>query len=198
MVSRWLRLSQGIALSLSLALAACDQHSGITTPSALTPQASPGAASGLSKKEYKQVMVAAHDGNSWLCDVGPGGDTCTLPDGSVSLTIPKKTVGATTKFEIRLLPGDKVEVQLTATTPYCWFFPTEPGCSPNNVGSAGFRNPITLRINKFGAVSTDPNGRIIIGQKISDTEFVPQPSTDTGDSVTAQVWHFSDYTLLND
>jgi hypothetical protein len=191
MVSRWLRVSLGAALSLSFALAACDRPADITSPGKAVPQFSPGNgnANGLGKRDLRQVIVAAHSGNSWSCDIGPSGGTCALPDGSVSLSVPKKAVGPHTTFSITLLPGEDVTVSLTATS-------GAYNAPLNDVGSAGFSKPVTLTINKFGAVATDPDGRIIIGWKVSDTQFVPQPTAEGGSSVSSQIWHFSDYTLL--
>jgi hypothetical protein len=195
--SRWLRLSLGFVSCISLAAAACDRPSDITSPKsdAIVPQYSQGNANGnanafaIGQKDLKPVAVSVTASGYNVCEVGNQGGICIV-DG-VKLEIPAKTVPAHTRFTIDLSVGPYVTVKLAATSPSCWFAATTgaPACS-NDIGGAGFKNPIRLTMSTFGATTTT---RLLIGWA-SPAGGVPQHTVDNGDgTLTATVNHFSEF-----
>jgi hypothetical protein len=199
MSSRCLRLYLGAVLTVSLAIAACDRPGAITsTPNnAAVPQLQQDQGSGNAfglQKDLKPVSVTVTASGSNMCEFGGQGGTCIFNGGS--LYVPPKTVPSHTRFTIDLTVGPYVTVSLTASSSACWWaeFTGAPPCS-NDVGAAGFKNPVTLVVSKFGATPSTPNGSLFIAWDFGGV-YVPQSTTDNGDTLSAQIWHFTDYVTV--
>ncbi len=187
MSSRRLRLSLGVALSLSFAVAACDRPNDITSPSSnavvATPQYSKGNSDERSVKGLHPVVVSvtAHDSN--ICRIGSGGGFCAV--SGAMIVVPANAVKKDTYFEIRLNVGPNVIVSLAASSKEC-----RKNCD-DDVGSEGFKKPITLVVSKFGANSSGLQLGTVLGGG-----FKPVLTFDLGSFVTGEITHFSDYGLL--
>lgn len=192
MSSRLLRMSLGVVLSLSFAAAACDRPSDITSPdSSLVPQLSldkgNGNAFALGQKDLKAVRVDVSATGYNMCEFGPKGGICAV--NGATLYVPAHTVEKHTFFTVNLSVGPNVVVDVQATSADCWSH-TSSSCPLNNVGAAGFKNPLTLTVSKFGLTSS---GLVVAWNKSGS--LIGQPTTDLGDSVSAQITHFSEYIL---
>jgi hypothetical protein len=200
MLSRLLRLSALTALTLVMGVAACDRPSNITDVNSSTynPQFSTGAATaaakgqanGLAKKQLQLATVNATPGTYYAKErINPSGGTISLAGGALVLTVPKGAVGPQTWFRVTLTITDHAVV--TAYASSSW----DDNAPLNDVGAAGFKKPLTLSISKFGATPSDPQSRLVIGEIINGG-FVASPTAEQGDFLSAPVWHFSEYGIL--
>jgi len=119
--------------------------------------------------------------------IGLGGGSITLLGHT--LTVPAGAVTVPTLFLMVALPTPVVDVELTATV-------TDLLGRVLNVGSKGFRKPVTLTLTYDRATNvTDPSKLFIVYLNGSESESLPSTVNQANKTVTAQLQHFSAYAM---
>lgn len=166
------------ALALSAALWGCDGATGALGPGGARMDAAPGG-SGYTVVKEKDITVG-----TVTAVIGVAGGRMTL--GKHVLSVPAGAVDAPTTFVMTRV-GDDLRFSLTATQLLL-----------NDVGSRGFKAPVTLTISYQDAATPplDETKLRIIWIQSATAQQVQASTVDvTGKKVSAGLSHFSDYGL---
>lgn len=127
------------------------------------------------------------------------GESCTLSDvdaffsGAVGnchiLFVPEGSVKRDTYFTLSRVPGNEVQVDLTAS---------RKNNGNNDVGARGFRIPVYLLLNYGAAGAEVPDDNVAVAWKRHDGHLVGMPSAVSPlyDVVIAELNHFSGYIVV--
>jgi hypothetical protein len=178
MLRKLMRLPFLPALALTVTLWGCNGADRVLGPSAARLD---GAAGG---NGYAVVKEKDPTVGTVSAVVSTSGGRLTL--GQHTLVVPAGAVDGPTTF-VMTKSSDALEVSLTATQSLL-----------NDVGSRGFRKPVTLTLSYKNAesVSADESKLRILWLKPDGTQEAQPSTVDVqGRKVTADLSHFSDYGL---
>lgn len=134
-----------------------------------------------------QVVEIAHSMRGVVsATIGAEGGQLVL--GDIRLVVPAGAVEAPTKFKMKKADG-YLRVSLTASR-----------FSPNDVGSKGFLEPLTLSFDyaNSAVLQDDASSYAVVWIK-PDGSFEPQPTTVDAEAtvVHGSITHFSDYAMAS-
>lgn len=192
MTRKWMRLSTMPLLAAALWLAGCSDQA-VPAGELFGPQEaqlSKGNAKGLSR--FEKVLGMVPDRAVLVDEKVIGASGGTLSAAGYEIFIPGGAVNRQTTFRMEAMTDGTIGVKLTATR-------IDKKGRETDVGSAGFRKPITLSLHYGTAIDqisdesvlaialVQPNGQLVVQKSFVSTEYK---------RVFTDLQHFSDYALV--
>jgi hypothetical protein len=169
-----------VALSLVVALAACEG-----TP---TETLNPSETAGLSQSGGWTKVQGSMPAFSVSGVIGAEGGTIGIP--GYTLTVPRNAVLEPAVFTFESVDNGYMQIRATATS--------VGSARVNDVGSAGFRTPVQIRLTYHPAGGVPAWQRLRMGWVRPDGEIVAIPTrlNVARWTVTGHASHFSEYALI--